>query len=386
MEAGIKVGSLNVIGVPYRLDETTRKVSTIQTALVKDIPYDPKIAKEYFSTLDESMNASGEKEIVLEKDERIKTLEELDKNKLKESFVKALARLTEISNRFNSRGDVEEIYKLLNNEASKTNKLDIQRSNVITALNNFDDVLDFANIQMNFLEMVDSSVPIIKIATEYFDKLKKDTPTDREGASQRLNELMKTKDFLMGYKNMFDDLLKYIGDIDHTNPLIEKLTGLSGTIEKIRANYIDVISPVISKMMEGLFDENSLGTIKREFNELIAAANTRGDVKRAEMLKKERDSLPSEKVINELMKGDRGDANWLFSRLVSTISNPDIILAGVAKKLKGTLDRVRLENKKWRDSLGTEFDKRAAIYGRGMNIKNINESLVTLVEEFNPYA
>jgi hypothetical protein len=386
MEAGIKVGSLNVIGVPYRLDETTRKVSTIQTALVKDIPYDPKIAKEYFSTLDESMNASGEKEIVLEKDERIKTLEELDKNKLKESFVKALARLTEISNRFNSRGDVEEIYKLLNNEASKTNKLDIQRSNVITALNNFDDVLDFANIQMNFLEMVDSSVPIIKIATEYFDKLKKDTPTDREGASQRLNELMKTKDFLMGYKNMFDDLLKYMGDIDHTNPLIEKLTGLSGTIEKIRANYIDVISPVISKMMEGLFDENSLGTIKREFNELIAAANTRGNVKRAEMLKKERDSLPSEKVINELMKGDRGDANWLFSRLVSTISNPDIILAGVAKKLKGTLDRVRLENKKWRDSLGTEFDKRAAIYGRGMNIKNINESLVTLVEEFNPYA
>jgi len=386
MEAGIQVGSLNVIGVPYRLDETTRKVSTIQTALVKDIPYDPKIAKEYFSTLDESMNATDEKELPLEKDERIKTLEELDKNKLKESFVKALARLTEISNRFNSRGDVEEIYKLLNNEASKTNKLDIQRSNVITALNNFDEVLDFANIQMNFLEMIDSSVPIIKIATDYFDKLKKDTPTDREGASQRLSELMKTKDFLMGYKNMFDDLLKYMGEIDHSNPLIEKLTGLSGTLEKIRANYIDVISPVISKMIEGVFDADSLETIKRVFNELIAAARLRGDEKRVKMLKAERDSLPTEKIINELMKGDRGDSNWLFSRLISTISNPDIIIASVAKKLKATLDRVRLDNKEWRDTLSNEYEKRAAIYGRGLNIKSINESLVTLVEEFNPYA
>lgn len=386
MEAGIRVGSLNIVGVPYRLDEKTRMVKDIKTIVLKDIPYDPKIAREYFPALDDDMDASSKKEVVLEKDERIKTLEEIGKVKLKEAFVKTLARLTEISTRFNSRGDVEEIYKLLNDSSSKTNKLDIQRSNVITALNNFDDVVDFANIQMNFLEMVDSSVPIIQTAMEYFDKLKKMTPTDREGASQRLNELMKTKDFLLGYKNMFDELLKYMGDVDHSNSLIEKLTGLTGVIEKVRSTYIDTITPVINEMMQGLFDKDSLKTIQREFNELIAAAKVRGDKKRAEMLEKERDNLPSEKVIAEILKGNKGDSNWLFSRLVATISNPDIILAGVAKKLKASLDRVRLQNKEWRETLGIEFDKRSAVYGRGIDIKNINKSLVYLVEEFNPYA
>jgi ABC-type multidrug transport system ATPase subunit len=40
------------------------------------------------------------------------------------------------------------------------------------------------------------------------------------------------------------------------------------------------------------------------------------------------------------------------------------------------------QNKEWRDELSTEFEKRAAIYGRGQNIKGINENLVELVEEF----
>jgi len=386
MEAGIRVNSLNVIGVPYRLDEINKKITDIKTVLVENIPYDDAIGNYYFTSLDQSFDASNKKEVVLEKDERIKTLEELDKNKLKEAFVKVLARLTQISDTIKNKGDIEELYNMLNNKESRTNKLDIQKSNVITALNNFDDVKDFINIQTNFLEMIDSSVPIIKTAMDYFDTLKSKTPTDREGASQRLNELMKVKDFLMGYKNMFDELLKYMGNIEHDNPLVTKISGLSGTIEKVRNNYIDVITPVINEMMVGLFDEDSLGTIKREFNELIAAADARGDEKRAKMLREERDSLPSEKVIKELLKGEKGDAGWLMSKLIATISNSDIILAGVAKKLKATLDRVRLQNKEWRDELSTEFEKRAAIYGRGQNIKGINENLVELVEEFNPYT
>jgi hypothetical protein len=386
MEAGVRVGTLNVIGVPYRLDKETKKVTEIKPTLLSNIPYDSRIANFYFSDLDENLNASAKKPIVLERDERVKTLDQLEKNKLKEALVKALARLTEISNRYNSRGNLEELYKLLQNENSKTNKLDIQKSNVITTLNNFDEIKDFANVQLNFLEMIDSSVPIIKIVMDYFDMLKKETPTTREGASQRLNELMKAKDFLMGYKNMFDDILKYMGDIDHENPLVSKITALNGVIEKVQNNYKETITPVINEMMRGLFDEDSLNTIKREFNELIAAAKLRGDKERVKTLEEERDSLPSEKVIAELLKGDRGDANWLFSRLTATISNPDILLAGVAKKLKATLDRVRLQNKEWKDSLSTQFEKRADVYGRGLDIKKINDSLVYLVEEIDPVS
>jgi hypothetical protein len=387
MEAGVPVGSLNVIGIPYRLDKKTNKVSEIKAVVVEDLAYNEGLANYYFPTLDTSLNASAKKQVILKQDERIKTIEKIKKEKLKEAFAKALGRLTEISKRYNKSNSKEELYQLLNNLNSQTNKLDIQKSNVTTVLENFDDVVDFVNIQNNFLEMIDSSVPIIETVVKYFDSLKNTTPTNKEGASQRLNELMKAKDFLVGYQNMFRELLGYMGaDVPLDNPVANKLNQLIGLISGIRDNYIDTITPTINEMIGDIFNEDSLNTIKREYNELIAAARVRKDVDREKQLIKERDDLPSEKVINELLKGNKGDAGWLFSKLVATASNPDIVLAGVAKKLKASLDRVRLQNKVFRDSLGKELQKRFDVYGRGMDIKEMNKALTYIVEEFNPYA
>lgn len=385
MEAGVKVGTLNVIGIPYRLDEKTGKVSDIKIELIKNMEFNKTLGDYYFPTLDKSLDANVKKDVPLDRDERVKTLDRISKDKLKESFVKALARITEISNKYGKKG-IEKLYDELVDEASRTNRLDIQKSNILTVLNNFDDIQDIANIQTNFLEMIESSYPIIKIAMDYFDTLKNSTPTDRQGASQRLNELMKTKDFLMGYKNMFDDILKYLSDIENDNPLVKNLSEMSGLIEKVRSNYVDVITPVIYEMIKDVFNKDSLATIVREYNELIAAAKARGDEERAASLKEERDNLPSEKVIKELLKGNKGDVGWFFSKLMATASNPDIIIAGAAKKLKATLDRVRIDNKEWRDTLGKELEKRRAIYGKGIDIKAINESLVYVAEEINPYT
>ena len=90
-------------------------------------------------------------------------------------------------------------------------------------------------------------------------------------------------------------------------------------------------------------------------------------------------------IIEEVLKGNKGDAGWFFSKLLPTISNPDIVLAGVAKKLKASLDKVRLKNKDFRDSLSTELEKRFNVYGsRGeMDVKGLHGSLVYLVQEFN---
>lgn len=384
MQAGVKVGSLNVIGVPYRLDNTTKNVTEVKVEMIENIPYDGLLANYYFENLDPALDATAKKKVVLEEDKRIEFVEKIEKDKLKEAFAKSLAKVTQLYKKFGKTKAADMLYQMLGDEKSKTNKLELQKNVLESTLQNYEDFENFVTIQKNFLELIDSSVPIVQTAIKRFDDLKKLTPTDREGASQRLNEMMKVKDFLTGYQNMFEELLGYMDEADQTNPLVVRLNEMVGMISGVRNNYIKTITPDIVDMLGDVFNEDLLNNIKREYNELIAAARTRGDEKRAKELRDERDNLPSQKVIEELLKGNKGDVGWFFGKLMATISNPDIILAGVAKKLKASLDRVRLQNKELRDTLSKEFMNRAKVYGRGLDIKKINESLVYTVEEIDP--
>ena len=383
MEAGVPVGKINIIGVPYRLNEDN-KISEIRPVVLENIKFDEKLADYYFSDIDTALNASAEKKAeVLEENKAVEAIAGIQKEPLKESFAKALARLSEISRKFSQNKSMDELYQMLNNIESKTNKLDVQRSRVASTLANFDEVKNFVDVQNNFLTLIDDSAPIIEIAINYFNTLKSKTSTDKQGASQKLNEMMKVKEFLAGYRNMFEELLGYLDDAPTDNPVKTRLTEMIGLVTGVNNQYLKVITPIITQLIGDVFTKESLDTITRTYNELIAAARTRKDVKREKELISERDELPSEKVIGEILKGNKGDAGWLMSKLMATISNNDMVIAGLAKKLKATLDRVRLQNKSLRDNLSNELNKRFDVYGRGLDIKKQNESLTYVAEEFN---
>jgi hypothetical protein len=389
MEAGVRVGSLNVIGVPYRLDNTTKKVTEVRPELIENVTFNSNLASYYFPNLDTSNDASIKEEVKIDiRDTRLDNINKIKKEKLKEAFVKAYARLIEIGRKFEKNKDQDNLFKALEDVTTKSNKVSSQRLKVKTALDLFEDFDNitpgqFANMQKSFLDMIDSSVPIIEQTIQYFESLKELTPTSNAGASQRLSEMMKIRDFLTGYRNMFEDLLGYMPGASQNNPVYEKLSQLVGLISSVNNDYVTTITPMVSDMLLDVFNKDSLNTIVREYNELIAAAKVRKDFKRAEVLKEERDNLPSEKVIAELLKGDRGDAGVFWSRVFATIGNPDIILAGAAKKLKASLDRVRLENKKVRDDLSKQLQKRWDIYGQMLDVKTLNQSLTYVVDEFN---
>ena len=375
MEAGIPVSKIQIIGIPYTLNEDGM-IEKMSIVPIPPLSFDENIGNQYFGEIEESLDKSKKQNATIEQDERLKKLDNLEKQKLKESFANALAKLTQLSENFRT-GKLDEIKKLLSDPTNRHNKVDLQISSLRETLTNYDDIIDFLTLQQNFLEMIDSSIPIIKQIVEHFDALKKLTPTTSEEKAQRSAELLKAKNFLVGYGKIFENFISQIGTLDNTNPVVSQLSEMIGIINSVNDAYIKIIMPDIAQTLGETFNNDLIEDVKRAYNELIIAARQRGDKKRVEALEKERDEIASEKVITEILKGNKGDTGWFFSKLVALSSNPDIVLAGVAKKLKRTLDRVRIINKDFRDRLDVEFEKRAKAYqGKGIDLKEHNKSLV----------
>lgn len=384
METGVPVGTLNVIGIPYRLNAQNR-VSEIKIQNVNNLPYNSKLGTFLFSPIDENMDAVNKK-VELPEDERVKLLDSIDKIKMKETFARSLARLEQLYSYYSRNKDAKAIYDLLTDDATGTNKLKIQQSMVKSTMENFDEVADYLTIQKNFLELIDSSVDIIKEVNKAFSELRAKTSPTKEAAAQRLNELMKMRDFLVGYQDMFEQFLLAIGSTDQENPVVKTLTNLTGVITSIRKEYVSTITPVVGGMLGDAFTKELVDNMKREYTEMIVAARQRGDKKLEETLTKERNDLASDEVIMATLTGGKGDVGWFLGKYIATASNPDVILGSVAKSLKHTLDRVRLKNKELRDQTSKEFTKRADVYGRGLDIKTINKSLVYTTTTLDPYT
>lgn len=388
MEQGLDVGDTTIIGVPYMINETTNKIDKVKVHMLAPSAFAEKLGNYMFPNLDLSKDATRDF-TELTPDERLKLLDKIGKNKLKEAFVKSLGRLDQLSRFYSKNKEAKKIFDLLTDNRTKTNRLRLQASMLKGTLDNIgedDDLANIATIQKNFLELLDSSVPIISIINKEFEELKNSEPTDSKASSQRLSELMKMRDFLIGYQTMFEELLSYMGTTDNENSIVKMLNGMIGVISSIRKDYVATISPVITKVLGDTFTSELVDNIKREYMEMIIAANQRGDKKLEEKLRKEMADLPDEKVIRETLSGNKGDVGWFFGKLVATISNPDIVLAGTAKKLKATLDRVRLMNKDLRDRTDVEYSKRADVFGRGLDQKKMNESLVYISTVYNAYS
>ena len=375
MQSGVKVGDINIIGVPYTLNTNTNKVDDIKPFVVKNIGFNDRIANSYFPNLDPTMDANATKEVKKIEDDRVKALESISKEKLKETFANMQARLTQIYNYFSRNREGRVVYEMLNDEATKSNRVKLQRDLVTDVIENFDSFNDMLSAQKTFVEIIDSAGPILNILSKRFQELRALTPADTKAASAKLSEMKKIRDFIVGYQNMFDEMSQYL-DKTENNPLVSRINEMQGIIAGIRVDYIHGITPETIKILKDVFSPQEVENMKREYNEMIKSAEERGDKQRAEQLRKELDELPSERMIAELLSGNKGDVGWFFSKFLPAISNPDIIIAGLAKRLKAVLDKVRLINKDFRDRLDVEFTKRAAVYGRGLDVKAINQSLV----------
>ena len=386
MEAGIRVGGLHIIGVPYRIDKEG-KISEVKAFVADPISYNDKIGSYLFNITDKSMDASKKSKKVSIEDERTKLLDDISKDSMKESFTKALTRLQQLYEHFKKNKNINTVYDLLTDKTSKTNRVDSQRDLVKTILNNFenfDDATKFLNVQKGFLELIDSSVGIIQTVAKEFDRLRKLKSTDEKSAVQRINELQKVNDFITGYETMFKEMLGHLDSADQDNPLVKRLAEMIGITTSIKSQFVDSISPDRINLLLSEFAPEDLENLRRSLTEDMIAAKQRGDEKLVKSYEERIKNLPSKESIAETIKGNRGDVGSFWGKFVATISNPDMILASVAKRLKAVLDKVRLINKEFKDNLSVEFDKRAKLYGRGVDIKKINESLVYEATEFNP--
>lgn len=388
MEAGIPVGETIIIGIPYRLDDTTKMVREVKAFMTKPAAFNDSIASSYFSdSLDMNLDMTKEKPAGSIQDERIKLLESISKPKMKEAYAKMKGRLDQLYAYFSKNKDAKAIYDLLVDE-DDTNRVENMQRLVKNFLDNYGDNQDMSNmvaIQGNFINMIDSSGPIIDIIAKDFERIKNTISPTAEAVSQKLKELYKIREFVVGYQNMFKEMLSYLGTTEgKDNPLVSRLNEMVGAIQNIRNSYIDTISPLVGSALGSEFTQELLDNMKRQYAEEIFSAEQRGDKKRALALKVEMENLPSEKVIAELLKGEKGDAGWFFSKFLPTISNPDIIIAAVAKRLKRVLDGVRLAVKSFRDKMSPELEKRDKVYGRGLSIKQRNESLVYDTKVMNP--
>ena len=382
MQAGVKVGDTTIIGIPYTINQTTNKVSNIKPFVAKSVPFNDKIAAGYFPNLDPTLDANAKESVKKIEDERVNLLNSVSKEKMKEAFANMQARITQIYNYFRKNKDAKAVYDMLDDAATKSNRVKLQRDLISDVIDNFEDFTDMLAAQRTFVEIVDSAGPILNILNRRFQELKSLTPADTNAASAKLGEMMKIRDFVVGYQNMFSEMLEYL-DKTEDNPLVTRLNEMLGVIENMRVDYRRGITPDIIKILGETFTKEQVDNMKREINELIKSAEERGDTKRAQELRKELDELPSDRMIADLISGNKGDVGWFFSKFLPAISNPDIIIAGVAKRLKAVLDRVRLINKDFRDRLDREFTKRAAVYGRGLDVKAINESLVYTQKTIN---
>jgi hypothetical protein len=394
MEAGIRVGDMTIIAIPYKLDPETNKVHTITAFETKPLPFNDKIATGYFSNIDENNDANKKPDAGKIQDDRIKYLAGLSKQKLKEAFVQVEARLEQMYDYFRKNKQAKGVYNILTDEKTKLNKIEEVTKNIRRLLQNFEmfddkktdeeNLRDMLTLQKNFLDMIDSAGPIIAAVSQEFEKLRAEMATTSEASAAQITSLMKIRDFVVGYKNMFDEILGYMGTTDPNNLVVARLNQLSGAVDNITNSYKTVIFPHITNIMSSTFSPELVDNMRREYNELILAAEQRNDKARAEELKKERDELPSAETIADVLRGNKGDIGWFYGKFLPAISNPDVLVAGIAKRIKATLDRVRLINKEWRDRLYTEFEKRAKLYGRGLNLKDINESLVYITDVINP--
>jgi len=379
MSQGVKVGDTTIIGVGYKIDPATNKINKIGVFQTAPTPFNDRLANGYFPDLDMSMDANRKEETSKEEDARVKLLENISKPRMKEAFAKMKGRLDQIYAYFKKNKDVRNVYDLLTDE-DKVNKVEQMERLVKTFLENYGEDGDLRNmvaIQKAFIELVDSAGPIINIISKEFDRLKALTPATQQAAIQKIKELEKIKDFVIGYENVFKEMLDALGTtVAEDNILVDRLTQMMGAIENIRTSYIKAITPHVASTLSEEFTKDLLDNMKREYNELIKAAEQRKDKKRVAELTKERDQLASYDVIKATMTGGMGDAGAFLSKWLPTISNPDVVIASVAKRLKRVLDGVRLKMKDFRDKLSPEFNKRAKVYGRGLNIKEINQSLV----------
>lgn len=144
---------------------------------------------------------------------------------MKEAFAKMKGRLDQIYAYFKKNKDARAVYDILSDEDGSNRVENMQRL-VKNFLENYgpnEDLNNMVAIQKGFIDIIESAGPIIKLIADEFEKMKATTSPTQESAIQKMRELTKIRDFVVGYQNMFKEMLSYIETTDTENPLVKDL-------------------------------------------------------------------------------------------------------------------------------------------------------------------
>jgi DNA repair ATPase RecN len=235
MQAGVPVSEMTIVGIPYRIDEDTKKISEV-TVVTTPVPYSIEFAEFLFPELDPELDKTRKKtaDEKVKEDPRLEFVKTIENLKLKEKFLEMLANLDQLFKYYSRNKDAKSVYDVLDNEANKSNRLKLQHDIIKNALDNWEDVSDFLNVQSQFLDFIDSIGPVLINLNDYYTKISNTVSATPEAKAEKLNELSKIKNMLMGYKNMLDELLPDREELQNAainNPLANSINQYRGEIE-----------------------------------------------------------------------------------------------------------------------------------------------------------
>lgn len=382
MNHGVSVGDLAIIAVPYRINVETGKVTESEIKILKkSIKYIDTFGVSVFPNLEEKYDTNSQVAEVLREDVRVKDLEKLDRDKMKESFNRSYALFHQMYTYYSKNKDVKNIYKIFSEDGG--NRLGALRSLADTTLADFEKMHDFLSIQHNFLHMLDDMQDMINVVSKEFEKARNTLALDQAAFAEQLAMLNQLHELVKGFDRVLDGLTTDIGTQNPDNLIVKQIEAIRGQISNVSVWYNDAIIPVLVRELRDQYSDNGIANIKREYDELIASEVARGNEKKAEELRQKKANTISEGKILSSLLGKEGDVHWFYGELMAAISIPDVVLGGLARRLKTSVNNIRLVNKNLQDEFSTELNSRKAAYGNPVNLKSFNEPLTYTTTKFD---
>jgi len=269
------------------------------------------------------------------------------------------------------------------------------RSNIIHIFKNKEkgiDVFRASVVQyLGFIQQISNSLENIRqnqlslIGKEYEDDF------------DMLSEWGKLKLLAVSYRPILEEIkLNHLAEVEDSN-LFKQMVGKGlDYIDQIERTYEDRTLPVLAKVLNAQFPQEYKDRVARELidrkqkkqqllDSLPADDNRRKKIQNdIEKYQEEIESLPSESVIREMIKGELGDSDWFYSNFMANMSNPDYIISASTNILKDSLMDLRFKSIENSERFGREFEKRIKVFGDIRDrIKKMNQDLIYVVSRID---
>jgi hypothetical protein len=382
MEAGVTVEDLVIIGLPYMVEDETGAMVDMKMVQV-EVPFEKNIGNNLFQSIDPSFDANHVVKNKPAEDALEKSLRALGESKVYEMLIRSFAVIDHMYSYYGFSKDTKEIYDALKRGVTDQNDFKNLRNYVKRAIEDEQGIQSYTHTVRDFMHMIVESAEIVNIVVDQFNKAKAEIADTPLAMKAKLNKLHKLNEFLKGYNRMFEEISSIESITDSDNPVHKQIATIQGVIKNVQDSYIQDVTPIVAGILAGQNGGELLLNMKRQYDERIKSAQDRGLYEEAAKLKKERDELGELATIQQTLQGKRGDSSYFYSQWVSTLSNPDVVIASFAKNMQSAMNKVRIQNLGLRDDLGKRFMQRRTLMGSSWNKQKFNEGLTKRVKKYN---